>query len=41
MFRKGKRPLTVNSPALPRNQLPVDEERFESILSASQVKRLA
>jgi hypothetical protein len=31
----------VNSPALPRNQLPVDEENSESLLSASQVKRLA
>jgi hypothetical protein len=41
MIRKGKRHLTVNSPTLPRNQLPVDEEKFESVLSASQVKRLA
>jgi hypothetical protein len=41
MIWKGKRHLTVNSPALPRNQLPVDEEKFESVLSASQVKRLA
>jgi hypothetical protein len=41
MIRKGKGHLTVNSPALPRNQLPVDEEKFESVLSASQVKRLA
>jgi hypothetical protein len=41
MIRKGKRYLTVNSPALPRNQLPVDEEKSESVLSASQVKRLA
>jgi hypothetical protein len=40
-FQKGKRHLTVNSPALPRNQLPVDEEKFESVLSASQVKWLA
>jgi hypothetical protein len=40
-IRKGKRHLTVNSPALPRNQLPVDEEKSESVLSASQVKRLA
>jgi hypothetical protein len=31
----------VNSQALPWNQLPVDEEKFESVLSASQVKRLA
>jgi hypothetical protein len=41
MIQKGKRHLTVNSPALPRNQLPVDEEKSESVLSASQVKRLA
>jgi hypothetical protein len=41
MIRKGKRHLTVNSPALPRNQLSVDEEKSESVLSASQVKRLA
>jgi hypothetical protein len=41
MIRKGKRLLSVNSPALPRNQLPVDEEKSESVLSASQVKRLA
>jgi hypothetical protein len=40
MIRKGKRHLTVNSSALPRNQL-VDEEKSESVLSASQVKRLA
>jgi hypothetical protein len=41
MLRKGKRHLIVNSPALPRNQLPVDEKKSESVLSASQVKRLA
>jgi hypothetical protein len=41
MIRKGKRHLTVNGPALPPNQLPVDEEKFESVLSASQVERLA
>jgi hypothetical protein len=41
MIRKGKRHLTVNTPALPRNQLLVDEEKSESVLSASQVKRLA
>jgi hypothetical protein len=40
MIRKGKRHLTVNSPSLPRNQLPVDEEKSESVLSASQVERL-
>jgi hypothetical protein len=41
MIRKGKRHMTVNSPALPRTQLPVDEENSEFVLSASQVKRLA
>jgi hypothetical protein len=41
MIRKGKRHLTVNSPVLPRSQLPVHEEKSESVLSASQVKRLA
>jgi hypothetical protein len=41
MIRRGKRHLTVNGLALPRNQLPVDEEKSESLLSASQVKRLA
>jgi hypothetical protein len=41
-YGKGcKRCLTVNSPALPRNQLPVDKEKSESVLSASQLKRLA
>jgi hypothetical protein len=41
MIRKGKRHMTVNSPALPRSQLPVDEKKSASVLSASQVKRLA
>jgi hypothetical protein len=41
MIRKGKRHMTVNSPALPRNQLSVDEEKSDSVLPASQVKRLA
>jgi hypothetical protein len=41
MIRRGKRHMTVNSVALPRNQLPVDDEKFDSVLSASQVKRLA
>jgi hypothetical protein len=41
MIRKGKRHMTVNSPALPRNQLPVDNEKSDSVLLASQVKRLA
>jgi hypothetical protein len=31
----------VYSPALPRIQLPVDDEKSDSVLSASQVKRLA
>jgi hypothetical protein len=41
MIRKGKRHMTVHSPALPWNQLPVDDEKSDSVLSASQVKRLA
>jgi hypothetical protein len=41
MIRKGKRHMTVNSPAFPRSQLPVDDEKADSVLSASQVKRLA
>jgi hypothetical protein len=41
MIRKGKRHMTVNSPALPRSQLSVDDEKSDSVLSASQVKRLA
>jgi hypothetical protein len=41
MIRKGKRHLTANCPALRGNQLPVDEVKSESVLSASQVKRLA
>jgi hypothetical protein len=41
MIRKGKRHMTVNSLALPRSQLPLDDEKSESVLSASQVKRLA
>jgi hypothetical protein len=41
MIWKGKRHLTVNNPALPRIQIPVDEEKSKSVLSASQVKRLA
>jgi hypothetical protein len=40
MIRKGKRHMTINSPALPRNQLLVDDEKSDSVLSASQVKRL-
>jgi hypothetical protein len=41
MIRKGKKHMTINSPALPRNQLPVDDEKSDSVLSALQVKRLA
>jgi hypothetical protein len=41
MVQKGKRHMTVNSPALPRVQPPVEEEKFDSVLSASQLKRLA
>jgi hypothetical protein len=41
MIQKGKRHMTINSHALPQNQLPVDHEKSDSILSASQVKRLA
>jgi hypothetical protein len=41
MIRKGKRHMTVNSPALPRSQPSIDEEKFDCVLSASQVKRLA
>jgi hypothetical protein len=41
MIQKGKRHMTINSLALPRNQLLVDDEKSDSVLSASQVKRLA
>jgi hypothetical protein len=41
MIQKSKRHMTVNSLALPRNRLPMNEEKSESVLSASQVKRLA
>jgi hypothetical protein len=41
MIRKGKRHMTVNSPALPWVQPPVDKEKSDSVLSASQLKRLA
>jgi hypothetical protein len=41
MIQKGKRHMTINSPALPRNQLPMDDEKPDSVLSASQIKRLA
>jgi hypothetical protein len=41
MIQKGKRHMTVNSPALPRVQPPVEKEKSDSILSASQLKRMA
>jgi hypothetical protein len=41
MIREGKRHMTVNSHALPQNQLPVDDEKSDSVLSALKVKRLA
>jgi hypothetical protein len=41
MIRKGKRHMTVNSPALPRVQPPVEKEQSDSVLSASQLKRMA
>jgi hypothetical protein len=42
MIRKGKRHMTVNSPALPRNQSPVEKdlEKFESVLSVPQLKQM-
>jgi hypothetical protein len=41
MIQKGTEGhMTVNSPALPRTQFPVDEEKCDSVLSASQLKRL-
>src|SRR6185503_16925973 len=39
IIKKGKRHMTVNSTALPRSQPPVDEEKSDSVLSASQSKR--
>jgi hypothetical protein len=41
IIRKGKRHMTVNNPALPRTQPPVDKEKSDYDLSASQLKRLA
>jgi hypothetical protein len=41
MIRKGKRHMTVNNPALPRVQPPVEKEKSDSVLSASQLKRMA
>jgi hypothetical protein len=33
--------MTVNSPALPRVQPPVEKEKSDSVLSPSQLKRMA
>jgi hypothetical protein len=41
MIQKGKRHMIVNSPVLPRVQPPVEKEKSDSVLSASQLKRLA
>jgi hypothetical protein len=41
MIQKGKRHMTINSLALPRVQPPVEEEKSDYVLSASQLKRLA
>jgi hypothetical protein len=41
MIRKGKRHMTVNSPALPRVQPPVKKEKSDSVLTTSQLKRKA
>jgi hypothetical protein len=42
MIRKGKRHMSINSLALPRNQSPVEKdlEKFNSVLSISQSKRM-
>jgi hypothetical protein len=41
MIQKGKRHMTVNSPALPRVQPHVEKEKSDYVLSASQLKRMA
>jgi hypothetical protein len=41
MIQKGKRHMIVNSSALPRVQPPVEKEKSDSVLSASQLKRMA
>ena len=41
MIQKGKRHITVNSPALPRTLLTVDADSNESVLSYSQLKRMS
>jgi hypothetical protein len=33
--------MTVNSPALPRVQPPIEKEKSDSFLSASQLKQMA
>jgi hypothetical protein len=41
-IKKGKRHMTtIRSPALPRVQPPVEEEKSDSVLSTSQLKRMA
>jgi hypothetical protein len=42
MIRKGKRHMTVKSPALPRNQSSVEKdlEKSDSVLSISHLKRM-
>jgi hypothetical protein len=41
MIQKGKRHMTVISPALPQVQPPVEEEKFDYVLSTLQLKRMA
>jgi hypothetical protein len=41
MIQNGKRHMTVNSPALPRVQIAVEEETSDYVLFASQSKRMA
>jgi hypothetical protein len=41
MIKKGKRHMTVNSPALPPIQPSVGGEKYEYVLSASRLKRMA
>src|SRR6476619_3169047 len=40
-IKKDKRHMTIKSPALPRVQPPEEKEKSDSVLSASQLKRLA
>jgi hypothetical protein len=41
MIRKGQKHMNVSSLAFPRSRPPVDNEKSDFVLSASQVKRLA